>query len=413
MFVVAGLVSVWCSTAFAGEPAWCKGEDFGASEYTVRGRDEDYRTTVRNIVDFSCSKNPALDPKRPEMEKLRAEVSKELFMNDADWTDAVAYIKESGFSDTEDVIQITEKTLASLTPMDQYVATRYGFRDDGGYGAGANGDPLYRTDALDDVLTEAGRLGFLEHCHGTGSTGREDSDVFDWAVCAEDVQKFDGAKFANELRIDTAHPGKQKTMLHIRAGEVMQALKDIGQRRDKLFKKDDAYKKVFEVAQKGRDDWRKGVGTNKDLLSLVQAMESARWFHSRKQFAGCEDKTQKALSGAAAKIPAKLFKNMYDERDDPFHGFANKAAPVLVISPSFHLAATAFALCQPESGIGAWLGGDPRSRCPDTAARARQLPPRRSTRSSSSTTRSQGGAELASARVRTTRGRRLAVGRGA
>src|SRR4029078_831113 len=106
-------------------PAWCKGEDFNQSEYTIRFRsdDGDYRTTVQNIVEFTCSKNPALDPKRAEMEKLRADVSRELFMNDADWGDAVAYVKEHGAGNTEDAIQITEKTLASLTPMDQYVAT--------------------------------------------------------------------------------------------------------------------------------------------------------------------------------------------------------------------------------------------------------------------------------------------------
>jgi len=373
--VVAGLTLALSQTAFAGEPAWCKGEDFGASHFNYkagRGDDGDLRTTVRNIVEYSCSKDAELDAKRPELDKLRAEVSKELFMNDADWTDAVAWVKESGFSNTEDSIKITEKTLASLMPMDQYVATRYGFTDEGGYGAGANGDWTYRADALEDVMTETGRLGVLEHCFNSRSVSRDDDSVVAWAICADDIQKFDGNKFATEVRGDGAHEPKQKTMLHIRLGVVMAGLKDAAAERDKLFKKDDAYKKVFAVAQKGREDWRKGVGTNKDLLALVQSMESARWFHSRKQFAGCEEKTQKALSDAASKVPAKLFKNMYDERDDPFHGFATKAAPILADQPEFNLAGTAYALCQPDTGIGSWLGGMldmvPGYRGPRTAA---------------------------------------------
>jgi len=369
VFVVAGLVSAWCSTAFAGAPAWCKGQDFkeSASNFGRITQTQDYVDKVRVIVEMSCPSEQDMDETRPEIEKVRAQVSKDLFMNDADWADAVEYVAGKGFSSTD--IPITEKTLGGLTPIDQYAAIKQGFRNDSGYDGA---DDIYIADSLEGVLTETGRLGFLEKCAGDGGVGRDDYGVVRWAICADDVAKFDGTKFANELRLDTAHPAMYRTMLHIRAGEVMAGLKDVAAKKQKLIKRDDAYQKVFDTAAKGMADWRKGIGTQKDLLQLVTDMDSATFFHSRKQLAGCEDRTGKALADAASKFPAKTFTGMHDIRDDPFAGFAHKAGPVLVNNPQFNLAATAFALCQPKTAtsgyLAAFLQEVPGVRGPRSAA---------------------------------------------
>ncbi|NVB77792.1 MAG: hypothetical protein HOV81_05300 [Kofleriaceae bacterium] len=352
-------------------PGWCKGEDFktGRSS-TVRGRDESYKVTIQNVVEAACTSDPAVEPTREATEKLRREVSSELFMNDADWSDAVLYVKERDKS--YDRTKISTTNLGALTPIDQYVAIKDGFVD--GVGQDNSSDAYYRADAIGDALTETGRLGFLETCMALpgGVGARDDDRVVDWAICAEDAQKFDPKKVAEELRTDTAHEARDRTRIHLRLPVVMQGLAKVAAARDALFKTDEAYKAVFDVAQKGRDDWRKGVGTNTELLALVQSTESGFWFHSRKQFAGCEEKTQKAIADAASKIPAKLLKNLFDERYDPFHGFADKAAPILVDQAEFNLAATAYTLCQPKTAIGAYLGGalylNPGLRGPRTAA---------------------------------------------
>lgn len=365
--LVVGLVVAQYSIASAGMPAWCKGEDFKGRSFTVLRRGESYESTIRDVVEAACTSDPAVEPMREATEKLRLEVGKELVMNDADWSDAVLYVKERDKSGER--IKISTTNLSALTPIDQYVVLKAGFNE-----AGIDSsDAFYRADAIDDKLTETGRLGFLESCLDIpGGPGRDDRKVIDWAVCAEDAQKLDLKKLAEEVRSDTAHEARERMRIHLRIPGIMQGLAKVAQARDALFKADEAYKAVFEVAQKGRDEWRKTVGTHTELLALVQSTESAHWFHSRKQFAGCEEKTQKALADAASKIPAKLLKNLFDERYDPFHGFAQKAAPILVDQAEFNLAATAYALCQPQTGIGQYLGGalyaTPGLRGPRTAA---------------------------------------------
>jgi hypothetical protein len=103
-------------------------------------------------------------------------------------------------------------------------------------------------------------------------------------------------------------------------------------------------------------------------------MESAAYFRSRKQYEGCEAKTQAALAKAVATIPAKAFQTAHDQRDDPFHGFAYTAAPVIANSPAAYLAATAYAVCQPQTGTGQYLlavlNSVPGTRGPRTSALA-------------------------------------------
>lgn len=346
VLLVSGLLVVGVRFASAGEPAWCKGEDFKASHYNVNSafQDADVRGVIRSIVEYECSTDPELDASRPMLEKHRADVSKQAFMTDDDWSDAVQYIKEQGFSGFD--IPITEKTLTSLTPIDQFRAIESGMDV---------ADRLYVTDALDNVLTETGRLAFIEECVKDTSVTRDDDSVAMTAICQADIDKFDGKKFSNELRTDTAHPAKARTALHVIAYNTMDAIKTNAELMKKLVKRDDAYKKVFDTAAKGRADWQKTLGGQKDLLDLVSALDSATMFHSRKQFAGCEDKTGKALADAITSVPAKAFTGMHDIRDNPFEGFGVKSGPVLVNNPSVNLAATAYSLCRAKSPTARYL----------------------------------------------------------
>jgi hypothetical protein len=99
----------------------------------------------------------------------------------------------------------------------------------------------------------------------------------------------------------------------------------------------------------------KGAGADAAGLELALAMDSAVFFHSRKAFDGCQQKTRAALEKAVSTIPAKSFKAMHDVRDNPFHGFAFAAGPLLANTPAVNLAAIAFVDCQKETPIGDFL----------------------------------------------------------
>jgi hypothetical protein len=335
-------------TALAGEPAWCKGEDFKQDVYTfgVLAQQDtvDPRGLLNQLVRLSCSS--ALEPKRAELAKVHAEWSKNFAMNDADWADALAYVKDGGGGSND--IAIQGNTLATLSPIDQFAAITNGFDK-------VSSNPLYVADVLDANLSEVGRLGFLTECSDVHSISREDGGMAMWAICQGDADKLDAAKFATELRGDTSHTAVERMRVRIKFYTTREKLAKNAQIAQKLFKKDDAYKKLFDSAAKGRADWAKTVGSNKELLELVQAMDSAVMFHSRKQAAGCEDKTAAALATAVATIPAKSFAAMHDNRDDPFKSFAEAAGPVLVNTPVVNLAATAYALCRPTTATTRFL----------------------------------------------------------
>jgi hypothetical protein len=351
VFLVAGVALGWMShAARAGEPAWCKGEDFKESPYSfnvlAQQDTEDPRGLLQQLVKLSCSSDPGFDAKRGELEKVRAEWSKNFAMNDADWADALAYVKGGGGGNND--ITLQANTFATMSPIDQFAAIANGFDK-------VSTNALYVADVLDGNLTEAGRVGFLMACAKEGSVTREDGGMAMWAVCQGDADKLDPAKFSTELRGDTSHTAVERMRVRIKLYTTRQQLAKNAQIAAKLIKKDDAYKKLFDSAAKGRADWAKTLGGNKELLDLVQAMDSAVVFHSRKQAAGCEDKTAAALATAVATIPAKSFAAMHDDREDPFKGFATQAGPLLVNTPVVNLAATAYTLCHANSATGRFL----------------------------------------------------------
>jgi hypothetical protein len=248
--------------------------------------------------------------------------------------------------------EFSTRNLAQLTPIDQYKAIREEFkdaRDD------AISDALYVADALEGRLSETGRLGFLDWCYTADESTRAEDDMVKWAICQPDADRFDAKKLEAELRGDAAHEAAAKSYLKKRVGSVVAAMKEAATKRDKLFKKDDTWKKVFDVAKRARADWAKGAGADAAGLDLALAMDSAAFFHSRKAFEGCQEKTRAALEKAVSTIPAKSFKTFHDVRDDPHAGFAFGAGPLLANTPATSLAAIAFVDCQKETPTGDFL----------------------------------------------------------
>jgi hypothetical protein len=333
-------------TASADLPAWCGRASLDASGSDLSDlKRTDPDDVVRALAKTRCSNNAEVAQHHASIDAARQTWGKKLGMVDADWADAVAFIdnRDGNFPKVE----YSTKVLAQFTPMDQWRAIRDGLEADGKRHA----DALYAIDALHGQLTEVGRLAFLEWCL---QQDVEHESIGHWAICQGDADQWDFAKFAAQLRSDTAHDGGGKMLLRFRAAALSKRLDEAADKRNKLFKQDGAYKKMFEVAGKARNEWSKGIGANTRLLELVQAMESATFASSRKLFSGCEQTTAAALAAAVATIPAKSFAGMADTRDNPFEGFAHAVGPVLVKHPTVNLAAIAYALCH-KTGTADWL----------------------------------------------------------
>ncbi len=366
--VVAGLAWLGGSRlASAGAPAWCGSAKFEANSSDVRSAaSNDPGQAIAAIAMALCAGGADVEPHRAEIEAARAAWSKKLAMQDADWVDAVAFASDRSHALKED---LSAKGLAALTPIDQYIAIEAGFKDANGY---QMTDGLYTTDALEARLTEVGRLAFVELCVKNESVARADGDVVKWAICQADLERFDAAKFADQLRSDTMHDGVARMLLRFKVLALPGELKDYNDRKAALFKKDDAYKKIFEVALKARGEWASGVGGNARLLQLVEDNDSGALFRSRKLFEGCEAKTAEALAAAVSTLPARAFAAMHDVRDDPYKGFAAAAGPLLVNTPVVNLAATAFTECTHGTPtaefLGEYLQAVPGQRGPRNAA---------------------------------------------
>lgn len=349
---VSGLVfllgsgSALSQAAAAELPGWCGKSSLEANSADVNAlkrTEPDY--IVRAIATILCSNSSDAVPAHGKAEELRKEWSKKLNMLDGDWADAVPFIENRDGSYPK--VELSTKVIAQFTPMDQWWAIREGLK------AGeVKAQGVYAADMMHGSLSEVGRMAFIEFCL---KERLEHAEMPRHAMCAGDIAAWDAAKFATQLRGDTAHDGATRMLLRLRAHELAETLSTYSAARDKLFKKDDAYKKMVDVANKARAEWEKGVGANKELLSLMQAMDSATLSGSRKLFAGCEDKTQAALVAAIGKLPAKAFSGMNDVRDDPFGGFAKKAGPVLVNDPEVNLAANAWAQCHRQTPTADFL----------------------------------------------------------
>jgi hypothetical protein len=350
--------------AAAEVPKWCP-KTLEASDGDLRDlkrSEPDY--VIRAIAKIRCSNSAEVANMQTQVEQARQAWGKKLGMEDADWKDAVEYIDNRDGNYPK--VELSTKSWAQFTPMDQWQAIRNGMSTSQGQ---VNAGGRYVIDALESRLTEVGREAWLELCF---KERVEHSEMLNFAMCNGDVEAFDWAKFSQQLRSDTAHDGGTKMLLRFRALAMMDTIKEYKAARDKMFKADDAYKKLFDVAAKARADWAKGIGANAKLLDLLLDMDSATFAGSRKMMADCDAKTTAALQAAISTIPAKSFSGMADIRDDPSGGFAHQAGPVLVNNPQVNIAANAWAQCHPDTATTDWLNASlqevPGVRGPRNAA---------------------------------------------
>lgn len=334
----------------AAAPAWCKPGNDGLSQDDVeRTHDADVANAVQAIVSASCKgSNEAYGKGQAEkhaaVDKARAELGAKLGISEAEWADAKAFVD----ANRELKAELSTKSLATLTPVDQYVAIV------GDY----HSDPVYTADALDAHLTETGRLGLLQWCLKQTPVTHESDALMSWGACEYDVKHFDVKKLFAEVAADTAHPAAARFALRVRGLQMASVeLPKLVAEENKLFAKDATYKKPFADALAARDAWKKTVGANAKLLALAEQMDSGIMFDSRKAMDGCEAATFEALAAAASTFPAKAFDDMHDSSDyrQPDKGFAHKAAITLQANPELDVAAIAYMQCQPKRGLSQYL----------------------------------------------------------
>jgi len=210
--------------------------------------------------------------------------------------------------------------------IDQYVIL---VNQDSRFEAAAN----YVADALDDHLTELGRLGFIERC-------LRGDNVVEWAICQPDIDAFDPAKALAEIKADTKHPDWHRSAMRAELDAVKPKLKEHAEAVKEAMNKDAAYKKMFELAASTRKS--SATRQSKDLRELALAMDDARTTGSRKALAGCEDKTWAAWKTAVSAIPAKRFSLAYKDTQSEV---LDAAAATIVGEADGYLAAVALSAC--------------------------------------------------------------------
>lgn len=349
--LVAVSVMAWLShigSASAGVPDWCKDASFGDS-YDLKDLSkqaiDDADDVIKTFAMASCKPNSEVGANQGGIDKARQAWGKKLGMSEADWADAVAFANADGRPEDPD---LSTKDIASFTAVDQYVVIKEGF-------GGTFSNPVYLTDMLEPNLTEVGRLAYILKCIGGNTLDVTDLAV-PFAICQSDIDAFDAAKFAVQLRGDTAHPGDAKMKLRLLAYGLPAKLKEHAANVAKIYKKDEAYKKLWDAAKKGRSDWASLFAKNTTLLALATKMDTYFFTKSRKAFEGCAEPTSAALSAAiTAKVPAKLFKGKRDVRKELYEGVAKAVGPSMLDIPEIAFVAGPYIICHDNTGTAEFL----------------------------------------------------------
>lgn len=366
--LVAVSVMAWLchiESASAGVPDWCKDASFN-DRYDLKDLSktdiDDADDVIKTFAMAACKPNSEFEANKGAIDKARQAWGKKLGMSEADWADAVAFANADGRPEDP---QLSTKDIASFTAMDQYVVIKEGF-------GGTFSNPVYLTDMLEPNLSEVGRLAYILKCVGGNQLDVTDLAV-PFAICQGDIDAFDAAKFAVQLRGDTAHPGDTKMKLRLLAYGLPAKLKAHAANVAKIYKKDEAYKKLWDAAKKGRADWAALFGKNATLLALATKMDTYFFTKSRKAFEGCAETTTAALRATiTAKVPAKLFKGKRDVRKDPYEGVAKAVGPAMLDIPEIAFIAGPYIICHDKTGtaefLSYYLDNVPGQRGPRAAA---------------------------------------------
>jgi hypothetical protein len=323
------------AAARAATPAWCKAE--GADKLNVYGelgkvhKETDPADALYTLVAAFCAPDADAIAQARELATTRKLWSKRLHMTDADWVDAAAWAVTYN-SDRNPSIYPPEKTAWSkYGPIDQWAGILRSAQGD----SSQVSDPAYVADAFGEELTEAGRLGYIMVCI-------EGERTAEWAMCADDIARFDAAKLSTELRGDTSRTAKERITVRLEAYQAASKIPAHQARVKELLAKDPAYARLFSLAEATRKEWSGRWKSDAALLAVTASMDDARVTRSRKASEGCEETTWQAWKSVVSATPAKKFAAI---RHEPGNSFTEQAMAVIVAQPEGYLAGMSLYIC--------------------------------------------------------------------
>lgn len=283
---------VGCPTLAAAAPEWCKPMAGKKSDYfnpEVMTNEEDARKATQAIVGGICNPWDAADT--PKAEAAKKKWSELLDMNDQDWLGAAHYW--ANYDQYADPPEPTKKGYAGLDPLDQYVLLSTYSR--------VSPDGHYVADAM-SPLSEVGRIGYAIWC--ARNEVAKDAHL---AACLHDVAAADIKKASAEIRADKTHEPKIGYMARTFWWNHKKMMESMKAEAEKLKKQDEAYVKMFDIADKTWKSWEANEGKRAKLLAFMGEMDNMRESGSRKAQQGCEDKAVPFLREGAASVPADRF----------------------------------------------------------------------------------------------------------
>jgi hypothetical protein len=323
------------AAAQAGTPAWCKAE--GTNKLNVYGelgkihQETDPADALYTLVAAFCAPDADATAQARELAATRKLWSKRLHMTDADWADAAAWAV-THHSDRNPSIYPPEKTAWSkYGPIDQWAGITRSAQGDSSQAS----DPAYAADAFGAELTEAGRLGYVSVCIGSELPA-------EWAMCADDIARFDAAKLSTELRGDTGRTAKERITVRLEAYRIAAKIPAHQAKVKELLAKDPAYARLFTLADAARKEWEGRWKSDARLLALMASMDDARVTRSRKAAEGCEEATWLAWKNVLSTVPARKFAAI---RHEPGNSFTEQAMAAVVAQPEGFLAGMSLYVC--------------------------------------------------------------------
>lgn len=228
-----------------------------------------------------------------------------------------------------DFLEVKDQAFTKLDPFDVAV-----YSLEGNVGVM---HPAYLADMLGDKYPMLGRTAFLYVCLKADMPTAS-------AVCQGDVEAFDAGKAIAEIDADKAH-----AELHASAKALVAEVKGMVAAQPAKLKawadKDDAYKKMFEIAATAR----KQPYGSAELRSLVLDIDDARRTGSRKALAGCETKVWPQWVKAVSAIPANKFGLEYE--DSMSDVWKNHAATIVGTTDGYLAAIAAVGCLPPDNGF--------------------------------------------------------------
>src|SRR2546426_201952 len=128
------------SAASAAPAAWCKEKtDFnGEDVHTLQNGEAD--AIINALAEAQCATGSDVDTHKAEIDKAIQAWGAKLGLKDADWADVLAAEKDPSYTIHPDY---SAKSIAQMTPMDQYIAIETKFEVSNG---SEQADPVYVTD---------------------------------------------------------------------------------------------------------------------------------------------------------------------------------------------------------------------------------------------------------------------------